>query len=108
MSGELQSSTIRFSDNVTISNIANARDILLEAFERNKSITIEIDGLEEADLTFIQLIESARRSAAEGGYSIQLREPAQGAVLQVLQRGGFLDPDDRDRMNFWLQGATEQ
>ncbi|PIB91206.1 STAS domain-containing protein [Caulobacter sp. FWC2] len=108
MSGELESSVIQFSDNVTISNISDARDILLDAFESNNSITIEIAGLEEADLTFIQLIESARRSAAESNRSIQLREPAQGAVLQVLQRGGFLDPDDRDRMNFWLQGATEQ
>ena len=108
MSGELQSSIIRFSDNVTISNISDAHDILLAAFERENSVTIEIDGLEEADLTFIQLIESARKSAAEGGRSIQLRKPAEGAVLQVLQRGGFLDPEDRDRMNFWLQGATEQ
>lgn len=108
MSGELGSSIVRFSDNVTISNIADAHDILLAAIESNNSITIEIDGLEEADLTFIQLIESARRSAAESNRSIQLLEPAQGAVLQVLQRGGFLDPDDQDRMNFWLQGATEQ
>jgi len=93
---------------VTISNISDAHDILCAALARNNSITIEIDGLEEADLTFVQLIESARRSAAEGGYSIQLRQAAQGAVLQVLQRGGFLDPDDRDRKDFWLQGATEQ
>ena len=108
MSGEPLSSTVRFSDNVNISNISCAHDIIVAAFERNKTITIEIDGLEEADLTFIQLIESARRSAAESGCSIQLGQPAQGAVLRVLQRGGFLDPDDRDRTNFWLQGATEQ
>ena len=74
----------------------------------NNSITIEIDDLEEVDLTFVQLIESARRSAAEGEHSVVLRRAAQGAVLQVLQRGGFLDPEDRDRANFWLQGATEQ
>jgi MFS superfamily sulfate permease-like transporter len=106
VSGELQSSIVQFSDNVTISNISDAHDILLAALEHNNSITIDIDGLEEADLTFVQLIESARRSAAEGGRSIQLRQAAQGAVLQVLQRGGFLDPDDRDRTNFWLQGAN--
>jgi hypothetical protein len=106
VSGELESSVVRFSDNVTISNISDAHDTLCAALERNKSITIEIDGLEEADLTFVQLIESARRSAAEGGYSIRLQQPAQGAVLQVLQRGGFLDPEDRDRTDFWLQGAN--
>jgi len=108
MSGELAGSIIRFSDNVTISNISDARDLLVAGLENNSSVTIELDGLEEADLTFVQLIESARRSAAESGLSIQLRQPAQGAVLQVLQRGGFLDPEDRDRTDFWLKGATEQ
>jgi hypothetical protein len=62
----------------------------------------------EADLTFVQLIESARRSAMESERSIQLRHPAEGAVLQVLQRGGFLDPGDPDRAAFWLQGTSEQ
>jgi hypothetical protein len=108
VSGEIESSVICFSDNVTISNISDAHDILCSALERENSITIDIGGLAEADLTFVQLIESARRSAAEGGRSIQLRQAAQGAVLQVLQRGGFLDPDDRDRTDFWLQGTSEQ
>lgn len=106
MSGDIQDKTVHFSENVTISNISEAHDILRSAFEGDNSITIDIGGLEEADLTFVQLIESARRTAAEGGRSIQLRQPAQGAVLQVLQRGGFLDPDDRDRAGFWLQGAN--
>jgi hypothetical protein len=108
VSGELQSSVVRFSGSATISNISDAHGILLAALEQNNSITIEIDDLEEVDLTFVQLIESARRSAAEGEHSVVLRRAAQGAVLQVLQRGGFLDPEDRDRANFWLQGATEQ
>ncbi len=108
MSDEFQDSVVRFSDNVNISNIADAHGILLAALEQNNSITIEIDDLEEVDLTFVQLIESARRSAAEGERSIALRKAAQGAVLQVLQRGGFLDPEERDRTNFWLQGANQQ
>lgn len=106
MSGDLQNTTVRFSDNVTISNISEAHDILRSAFEGGNSITIDIDGLAGADLTFVQLIESARRTAADCGRSIQLRQPAQGAVLQILQRGGFLDPDDRERADFWLQGAN--
>jgi anti-anti-sigma regulatory factor len=106
VSGEVDSSIVRFSGSLNVSNISDAHDILLEALEQNDSLAIDIDGLEEADLTFVQLIESARRSAAEAECSIVLRQPAQGAVLQVLQRGGFLDPEDRDRANFWLQGAN--
>lgn len=108
MSGDVDTFHVRFSDNVTISNISDAHDILCAAIAHNNSIIIELDGLEEADLTFVQLIESARHSAAESGCSIQLSCAADGAVLQVLQRGGFLDPEDRDRTDFWLQGATKQ
>lgn len=107
MSDEFQDSVVRFSGNVNISNIADAHGILLAALEQKNSIIIEIDDLEEVDLTFVQLIESARRSAAEGERSIALGKAAQGAVLQVLQRGGFLDPEERDRTNFWLQGANQ-
>jgi hypothetical protein len=108
VSGELENFHVRFSESVTISNISAAHDLLSTALECNNSIIVDIAGLEEADLTFVQLIESARRSAAEGGRSIRLQQAADGAVLQVLQRGGFLDPEDRDRTDFWLQGANQQ
>jgi hypothetical protein len=28
-------------------------------------------------------------------------------VREVLRRGGFLDPADANRMNFWLQEAPQ-
>jgi len=107
MSVDLEGSCVRFSDTINISNISAAHDILLSVIEGNSSVVIDIESLEEADLTFVQLIESARRSAAESGRSIQLSRAAEGAVLQVLQRGGFLDPEDRDRTDFWLQGTNQ-
>ena len=75
---------------------------------RDSSVNIDISEVTETDLTFIQLIESARRSAIESGRSVRLRQPAGGAVLQVLRRGGFLEGDDPGRSDFWLQGTSEQ
>jgi MFS superfamily sulfate permease-like transporter len=106
--GESDISSVRFSDSVTISNISDAHGRLSAALECGNSVVIDIADVTEADLTFAQLIEAARRSATERGRTIQLRNGAQGAVLQVLQRGGFLDPADPDRADFWLQGANQQ
>ena len=108
MLGESDISSVRFSDSVTISNISDAHGLLSSALERSSSVIIDIADVTEADLTFAQLIEAARRSATERGRTIQLRDGAQGAVLQVLQRGGFLDPADSERADFWLQGANQQ
>ncbi len=72
------------------------------------NVTIDVSALSEVDLTFVQLIESARRAAGERGRAIRLSQPAQGALLQVLQRGGFLDLADPERSDFWLQGTSAQ
>ena len=71
------------------------------------AVVVNLDDVAEADLTFAQLLEAARRTAAAKGQEIRLEKPADGAVLQVLQRGGFLNPDDADRLNFWSGGKTQ-
>lgn len=68
---------------------------------------MDIAGVGEVDLTFVQLLESARRKAAETGRDLTLRQSAGGAVLEVLQRGGFLDDETSERANFWLQGTAQ-
>ncbi|WP_297509132.1 STAS domain-containing protein [uncultured Caulobacter sp.] len=99
---------MKFSDDVTVANIAVAYDRICSVFECDGDVEIDVDELGEADLTFVQLLESARRAAAEEGRRLDLSRPAHGALLQVLQRGGFLDPEDRDRSEFWLHGANSQ
>jgi anti-anti-sigma regulatory factor len=100
-------STISFAGEVTISNIVAARDDLAAAFRESDPVTVDVTSVNEADLTFIQLIESARRKAAETGHDFRLRRPAGGAVLEVLRRGGFLDDENSERAKFWLQGTAE-
>jgi hypothetical protein len=56
----------------------------------------------EADLTLVQLIESARISATQDGKTFSLSAPASGALLTVLERGGFLGELVDPRTQFWL------
>ena len=98
---------ISFAGEVTISNIGAARDNVGAALRENDSVVVDIAAIDETDLTFIQLIESARRKAAETGRDFRLHRPADGAVLEVLRRGGFLDDETSERAKFWLQGTAQ-
>ena len=98
---------LSFSGSVTIGGVVQAWADLSAAFAQAEPIIVDLDAVIETDLTFIQLIEAARRKASETGRSLTLRHPAAGAVLEVLQRGGFLGDDPSDRVAFWLQGAAQ-
>jgi hypothetical protein len=98
---------ISFTGDVTISNIGAAHDELGAVLRLDGPVIVDIGSVDETDLTFIQLIESARRKAAETGRDFTLRHPAGGATLEVLRRGGFLDDETSDRAKFWLQGTAQ-
>ncbi|MBO9559375.1 MAG: STAS domain-containing protein [Caulobacter sp.] len=106
MSG-VEHNLVSFVGDLTVANISQARDELGAALRQNGPVVVDIVGVGEIDLTFVQLLESARRKAAETGRELRLRHPADGAVLEVLRRGGFLDDEISERANFWLQGATQ-
>jgi len=69
------------------------------------ALTLDLSDVAEADLSFVQLVESARVSAARKGVPLALARPADGAVLSVLERGGFLDPAAPERVAFWTGAA---
>jgi len=79
---------------------AHAR--VLNALKANSSIVLDFAELADVDLTFVQLIESARLSAAQQGKVLSLSAPASGALLAVLERGGFLGDATDPRTQFWL------
>lgn len=93
---------------MTISSIGAAHAELGAVLRKHGPVVVDISGVTEADLTFVQLLEAARRSTADTGQDLTLRHSADGAVLEVLQRGGFLDGDAGDRTTFWLQGEVKQ
>jgi anti-anti-sigma regulatory factor len=104
---DVENNLISFVGDVTVSNITQAHDELGAVLRQDGPVVVDIDGVSETDLTFVQLLESARRKAAETGRDLTLRHPAGGAVLEVLRRGGFLDKETSERAQFWLQGTAQ-
>jgi anti-anti-sigma regulatory factor len=103
---EISEHLVSFSGSLTIGSISDAHATLVEAIGNDAPVVVSLDDVTEVDLTFAQLLEAARRTATARGQIIRMEKPAEGALLQVLQRGGFLNPDDTDRANFWFGGNT--
>ena len=100
--------SISVPDILSIRNVSEIHAKLIDGLQGNNSIIIEISESAEADMSFIQLIESARRQAKALNKSIALSSPAQGRLLKVLERAGFLEAFDQEDANFWLHKEVKQ
>ena len=87
---------------MNLRTIAEAHRKLCEALQNNHAVAIDATAVSDADIAFVQLLESARLTAAGLGKSVVLTAPAGGALLETLKRGGFLHPQARDDLAFWL------
>lgn len=95
----------------TIRSIEAAHAQLRGLLATHAAVEIDCTATTEADISLVQLLLAARRSAEQSGKTIVLAKPAGGALLDVLSRGGFLsaaaEPVTADGA-FWLKGASEQ
>lgn len=95
---------LRFDGTLTLPRIGAIRAALIGAIDGGPAVEIDCAKAAEIDVSFIQLLLAARRAAAMRGKSLTFAAPASGALLQALERGGFLtsadDQSTGDR-EFW-------
>jgi anti-anti-sigma regulatory factor len=106
--GKSEDGRLVLSESVTIRTIEGVRDALLETTQLHRTVEIDCAAVAEADLSLVQLLLAARKSALKSGGTIVLARPASGALRDVLTRAGILaasgDPPKAEDA-FWLQGA---
>ncbi len=95
-----RSPILKLSGQIDVRSIDEAFGKIKRAFGPG-DLEVDLSGVTDVDLTFVQLLESARRSAAESGTALRLSAPASGFVLELLQRGGFLSDPPDERTLFW-------
>jgi ABC-type transporter Mla MlaB component len=74
---------------------------LLAAMQSANAIVVDLTQAADADITLIQLLETARRHASVNAKRLTLSVPAAGDLRDQLERGGFLA--GADGRAFWLQ-----
>ena len=67
------------------------RDRLNAAIARHDSVVVSGDAVASVDISILQLLASAHRSASAAGKTISIRAPAEGALRAALVRAGFVD-----------------
>jgi hypothetical protein len=91
-----------------IRNISDLHANITARLQGSNSVVLDIPSDAEADLSFVQLVESARVHAKSAGKSLTLASPAGGSVLKVLQRGGFIDAFTVEDAQFWFHKEVHQ
>lgn len=84
------SQTVTLSGEQSVRTIAEAHTALRKALTEADTIMLDASGVDDADLTFVQLIESTRLTAASLGKRVCLKTPFPPALNEQLERGGFL------------------
>ena len=92
---------------MTIRGIQTTHGLLVKALAGSNNINLNFNDDAPVDLSFVQVIESARRSAERDGKTINLSKPAGPNIRRVLERGGFLTGAP-DAVRFWLHEEVTQ
>ncbi len=88
---------VTLDGDMTIANAARAREALLELMQEHSRVDIDLQQVESADVTFVQVLLAARKSADERGVVLQVRQPVADAVGRVFRLCG-LDLEARKRL----------
>lgn len=79
----------------TVRTIADTHHAFVEFYADAPGVVFDPSAVTEADLSLVQLIVSARRTAARDGKRVCISGPLPDALRDVLVRGGFLNSPDQ-------------
>ncbi|KEQ02428.1 STAS domain-containing protein [Pseudorhizobium pelagicum] len=107
-SSETLPNRLSLPENLTVRSAGDVKDQILLSLAGHPSTELDISDGATVDLSFVQTVEAARLHADHSGKHLSLSRGADGALLGVLDRGGFMEGMSADDKQFWLhQGETQ-
>jgi len=100
---------LRFGGALTLRCVDVMHGQLLNALRAHEAVTVDCSQATEIDISFIQLLLAARRTARDWGKTLILAAPAHGPLREALIRGGFLSTLDTQitkDTSFWNEGSA--
>jgi len=80
---------LRISGKCTVEHAAALRDALLAAVSTNQAVSLDISGVEEADVTFLQLLLSAAQTLERSGRKLLRHGEVAPAAQSAARVSGF-------------------
>lgn len=98
---------IGLDESANIRVIEGIHAALVEKFQVHENLELDLSQVKDADVSFLQLIEAARRFSSANGKRFRLTVPASLPITALLQRAGFLADDNANTREFWLEGGVQ-
>jgi len=108
MPNQSDSASVAISGLLTIRNVARGKEEIWASFADRPDVVLDISPDSDADISGIQLILSALLYARSTGKRLSLSAPVSGSVLDVLERGGFLEKISIEDRQFWLHDGVRK
>lgn len=94
---------------LTVRSAEQTRDWVMDALGQQACLVVDCQDVTEVDLSFIQLMLSARKSAIAAGKTLSLARPAEGPLRDALLQAGLIgtvDGHSAADQTFWLNKET--
>ncbi|MGW1420917.1 STAS domain-containing protein [Bradyrhizobium manausense] len=102
---------VRLQGSLTLRDAKQVQGLLLDAISASREIEIDVSDVSSIDVSIIQLIVSARKSAEQRGRKLTLATGSSGAFRATLAKTGFLGDDGSCRRvdeEFWAGGELQK
>lgn len=101
---------ITSGDRLTIENAADFSRIIRESLDSSKNVAVEFEPSVELDITGVQVLCSACKSAAAGGKSFSYHGPQPKALAEIIISSGAerhaVCKHNNDSTCIWFGGTT--
>lgn len=109
MSGQaISEGKISLPSVLSIRDIADVYAQIRISLNNHERVVLDLPAQASIDLSFLQLVEAARKQADLSGKSFSLARPVDDSVKAVLERAGFLPFDRAEDTRFWFHKETLQ
>jgi ABC-type transporter Mla MlaB component len=97
---------VTFGGALTVRHADQIHESFVDALRQSRHVVVDCAQASQVDLSFVQLVLSARRTAEAAGKRLSLAEPAAGDLLDVLRRAGLAAAPGAAAIpgqDFWFQ-----
>lgn len=93
---------------LSIRDITDVAQQISNSLGSHERVVLDVPPKASIDLSFLQLMDAARKQAEVSGKTFTLARPIDDSVKTVLERAGFLPFDRAEDTRFWFHKENMQ
>jgi hypothetical protein len=90
--------SIRFNGEFTSKKASEYRDVFLKMVRECEAVTLDFDESVSYNLSFVQFILSAQKTAKAAGKELSFARSAPNPLLAILERAGFVGRNEGNEL----------